>query len=38
MSEDDQTKTKQKFNILKNLNTRFDLIKKADILKKTSVT
>ena len=31
MSEDDQTKIKQKINILKNLNTRFDLIKKADI-------
>ena len=34
MSEDDQTKTKQKINILKNLNTRFDLIKKQIFEKK----
>ena len=27
MSEDDQTKTKQKINMLKSLNKRFDLIK-----------
>ena len=26
MSEDDQTKTKQKINMLKSLNKRFDLI------------
>ena len=32
-SEDDRTKTKQKINILKNLNKRFDLIKKTDIEK-----
>ena len=28
MSEDGRTKTKQKINILKNLNKRFHLIKK----------
>ena len=28
MSEDDQTKTKQKINMLKSLNKRFDLIKR----------
>ena len=33
MSEDGRTKTKQKINILKNLNKRFDLIKKAHIEK-----
>ena len=32
-SEDDRTKTKQKINILKNLNKRFHLIKKAHIEK-----
>ena len=32
-SEDDRTKTKQKINILKNLNKRIDLIKKTDIEK-----
>ena len=31
MPENDQTKTKQKIDILKNLNKRFSLIKKADI-------
>ena len=31
MSEDDQTKTKQKIDILKNLNKRFGSIKKTDI-------
>ena len=33
VSEDDQNKTKQKINILKNFNKRFNLIKKADIEK-----
>ena len=33
MSQDDCTETKQKINILKNLNNRFGLIKKADIEK-----
>ena len=33
MSQDDRTETKQKINILKNLNNRFGLIKKADIEK-----
>ena len=33
MSEDGRTKTKQKINILKNLNKRFHLIKKAHIEK-----
>ena len=33
MSQDDRTETKQKTNILKNLNDRFGLIKKADIEK-----
>ena len=33
MSQDDLTETKQKINILKNLNNRFGLIKKADIEK-----
>ena len=33
MSQDDRTETKQKSNILKNLNDRFGLIKKADIEK-----
>ena len=28
MSKDDRTETKQKINILKNLNKRFNLIKK----------
>ena len=31
MSENDQTKTKQKIDILKNFNKRFSLIEKADI-------
>ena len=31
MSEDDRTETKQKINILKNLNKRFGSIKKLDI-------
>ena len=29
MSKDDRTETKQKINILKNLNKRFNLIKKT---------
>ena len=33
MSEDDRTETKQKINILKNLNKRFGSIKKLDIEK-----
>ena len=33
MSQDDRTEMKQKINILKNLNNRFGLIKKADIEK-----
>ena len=33
MSQNDRTETKQKINILKNLNNRFGLIKKADIEK-----
>ena len=33
MSQDDCTETKQKINILRNLNNRFGLIKKADIEK-----
>ena len=33
MSQDDRIETKQKINILKNLNNRFGLIKKADIEK-----
>ena len=33
MSEDDQNKTKQNINILKNFNKRFSLIKKLDIEK-----
>ena len=33
MSQDDGTETKQKINILRNLNNRFGLIKKADIEK-----
>ena len=30
MSKDDRIETKQKINILKNLNNRFTLIKKTD--------
>ena len=33
MSKDDRTETKQKINILKNLNKKFNLIKKTDIEK-----
>ena len=33
MSKDDCTETKEKVNILKNLNNRFDFIKKTDIEK-----
>ena len=33
MSQDDRTETKQKINILKNLNKRFGLMKKLDIEK-----
>ena len=33
MSQDDRTEAEQKINILKNLNNRFGLIKKADIEK-----
>ena len=33
MSQDDRTEIKQRTNILKNLNNRFGLIKKADIEK-----
>ena len=33
MSKDDRTETKQTINILKNLNKRFNLIKKTQILK-----
>ena len=33
MSKDDCTETKQKINILKNLNKKFNLIKKTDVEK-----
>ena len=33
MSKDDRTETKQKINILKNLNRKFNFIKKIQILK-----
>ena len=33
MSKDDRTETKQKINILKNLNRKFNIIKKNQILK-----
>ena len=33
MSKDDRTERKQKINILKNLNKKFNLIKKKQILK-----
>ena len=38
MSKDDRIETKQKINILKNLNNRFTLIKKNRYWKTTSIT
>ena len=37
MSQDDRTETKQKINVLKNLNNRFGLIKKSRYWKITSI-
>ena len=38
MSKDDRIETKQKINILKNLNKKFNLIKKNRYRKTTSIT
>ena len=38
MSKDDRIETKQKINVLKNLNNRFSLIKKTRYWKTTSIT